>query len=850
MTLHDLSKRAAVGLLLAVSMLTSRAAEQPTPSATPPTDLIVPPGFRVELLRSARPGEGSWVCLAIDNKRRLIISPQELPLQKPGEKTVSGGLLRATLGPDGNIARLDAIAQPVGAAMGLLYAFDSLYVNGTGPEGTGLYRLRDTDGDDHFDETRLLKRFEGAFRDPAVGEHGPHGLVLGPDQMLYVINGNEVKPPAGYRPESPYRNFAEDQLLPPQLWPASYGWANGPPPAGSVLRTDRDGRQWTLVAGGLRNAYDLAFNRDGELFTFDSDMDWDDGAPWYRPTRINHLVSGGEYGWRKGTGKWPAYYPDSLPSNLDLGRSSPTGIKFGSGTNFPPRFRRALFLCDWAFGTIYAATLTPSGATYKASAEPFITGRPLNVTDLEFAADGAMYFITGGRGTQSGLYRITYHGDRSRDPVAWELEHQNGLKSRQLRRQLESFHERPEPRAIEFLWPHLDSDDRWIRHAARVALEAQPVTQWRDRALAEPRPRASIVALLALARLGPSSVQPELLASLGRLKGADLAEEQNLDALRVLELTCIRHGRPDADATAAIIRRLDAVYPTPSTRINRELCQLLVFLDAPSVVAKTLPLLASAPTQEDQMHFAFCLRNVRSGWTPDQRQTYFAWFPRIAKTYRGSNKFLGFLADTRADAARNLPDQERAALKTLLETDLAAEVTAPAVTRPFVKDWKMAELIPALSEVSHGRSFARGREAFLSAQCVSCHRFGNEGGAVGPDLSAVAGRFSRHDLLEAILLPSKVVSDQFQNSTLVLKNGDELTGRILAETTETLTLAPNPLTRERRDIPKRDVVRREISRLSPMPEGLVNTLSRSELLDLLAYLESGGRPDYPAFRAQ
>ncbi len=64
---------------------------------------------------------------------------------------------------------------------------------------------------------------------------------------------------------------------------------------------------------GYRNQYDIALNEDGELFTYDADMEWDFGSPWYRPTRVCHATSGSEFGWRSGTGKWPAYYEDSLP---------------------------------------------------------------------------------------------------------------------------------------------------------------------------------------------------------------------------------------------------------------------------------------------------------------------------------------------------------------------------------------------------------------------------------------------------------------------------------------------------------------------------------------------------------
>ena len=93
-----------------------------------------------------------------------------------------------------------------------------------------------------------------------------------------------------------------------------------------------------LVAGGLRNPYDLAFNRDGELFIHDADMESDEGTTWYRPTRLCHVIPGGEYGWRSGWSKWPDYYVDSLPAALDTGRGSPAGIVAYNHFMFPARY--------------------------------------------------------------------------------------------------------------------------------------------------------------------------------------------------------------------------------------------------------------------------------------------------------------------------------------------------------------------------------------------------------------------------------------------------------------------------------------------------------------------------------
>ena len=265
-----------------------------------------------------------------------------------------------------------------------------------------------TDSLDRYDSPKLIKNIVDA-----AGEHGSHAVVLGPDKHLYIVSGNFTKVPKDISPESPHKHYAEDQLLPRAN--DGNGFGNGvQPPGGFYLRTDKDGKKWELFAAGTRNTYDFAFNKDGEIFAFDSDMEWDWGTPWYRPIRIYHVVSGGDYGFREGTGKWPKYYPDSLPSAVDIGVGSPTGLKFGTDSKFPDKYKQALYALDWTYGRIFAVHFTPKGASYDATFEPFLHAKPLNVTDIEFGKDGAMYFITGGRGIQSGLYRVSYDGPKQR----------------------------------------------------------------------------------------------------------------------------------------------------------------------------------------------------------------------------------------------------------------------------------------------------------------------------------------------------------------------------------------------------------------------------------------------------
>jgi putative heme-binding domain-containing protein len=175
---------------------------------------------------------------------------------------------------------------------------------------------------------------------------------------------------------------------------------------------------------------------------------------------------------------------------------------------------------------------------------------------------------------------------------------------------------------------------------------------------------------------------------------------------------------------------------------------------------------------------------------------------------------------------------------------IAEKINAVASTIPehkFVKSWTMQDIQPDLDDVRHGRSFSKGRDAFAAAQCAQCHRFGNAGGSIGPELTAVSSRLTSRDILESILEPSKVVSEQYQNTTFILKSGDDVTGRVVDENSDRLTVITDPRQQTKVEVRKADIQTRRASKLSPMPEGLANVLTKQEILDLIAYLQSAGK---------
>jgi putative heme-binding domain-containing protein len=816
--------------------------------ATSAESIHVEPGFKVQLLHSAAPTEGSWIAMTIDAQGRLIVSPQE-----------KGKLLRLSLAK-GRLSKIERLDAPVGSAMGLLYADGCLFLDGDGPKGWGIYRLRARGGG--LAAPEFLRPMSTG------GEHGSHAIVLGPDHKLYIVCGNFTKVPPDSLPSSPRRNFADDQLLPWADDGNGFG-AGLHVPGGFVMRMDEDGRNCEFFAAGTRNTYDIAFSAEGELFGFDSDMEWDWGTAWYRPTRVNHWVAGGDYGFREGSGKFPEYFQDTLPATVNVGIGSPTGVMFGTRSKFPKFYRDACFMEDWSYGRIFAVHFTPDGATYDATVETVLRGMPLNLTALEFGLDGALYFITGGRGTESGLYRLTYSGPRLQEPrpsAAETAAEEQARAARRLRHDLERLDGTRDPRIVEAVWSSLGSDDRWIRYAARLALESQEAAWWKDRALAETDTEAGLTALLALARRGGQETQRDLLLALEKFPLSGLSQEQELLKLRVIEVSFCRQGPPAADLAQLAVAKLDPLYPAASEEVNRELCQLLLYLQAPDAVAKTMALLDKAPTQEEQTYYVMRLRNITHGWTLDLRKDYLGWFDKkrdhighppeilqyfkdVERDYSDGASFPPFLENCRKEAIATLSADEREALAAFLPKETKA-APAPAPERKFVKNWRMTDLLPDLAKAKSGRSFEQGEASYTQAQCILCHRFGSSGGSVGPELAAVSSRLATRDILESILEPSKVVSEQYQNIVLTLNDGDVVAGRLLEANDQKLVLMTDPIHPNKVEFRAADAVSRRPSKISPMPECLVNSFTEEEIWDLIAYMESGGKKTNAAFKKQ
>jgi len=805
-----------LSMLCFLIMAASTAIAQET---EPSLNISLRDGFDVQLIRTAQEGEDSWISMTFDDQGRVLLG-----LDK-------AGVGRITYSSGDGTSTFERLNDSLKHCRGVLYAHDSLYVSAT--NSNGFYRLRDTNGDGQFDDQQLL--FEMDYR--SRYGHGSNQIVLGPDDMIYLVVGNDVSFPADWKKSSPYRGGMNDKLL-------TYEFNAGQDDrVGYILRLDPNGGTREIMAGGFRNQVDMAFNKLGEMFTYDADMEWDAGLPWYRPTRLNHVISGGEYGWRWGTMKWPVYYQDSLPSTLDTGYGSPTGIVFGYQSNFPERYKNAPYMADWQNGRIYLVDLIPEGSTYRAEYDTFLQGGPLNVCDMTFGPDGALYFITGGRGSKSGLYRVSWTGDVPAPPLPDAIQNftddhlQVTTLLRLIRRQLEAFHTKQSPVAVDAVWHHIASEDRWLRFSARVALENQDVATWRDRALNEATPLGSMTALMALSRVGNTHDQPEILNSLARQQLKELSAETLLGFLRVYALTFIRQGRPNPSVQQEVATRLGAIFPHEDPRVNAELAELLVFLDSPSSLEKTLHLLSSSPTQEEQIHYAMTLTHVSDGWSIEQRKQVLDWL-QAARRFPGGKLVDQAVQNLILAYRAALSPHEQAELKTeLAKLDQPLDEVTPSESLPIVRQWEMRDLRADVQKTGT-RDLKRGLAALTKANCLKCHQMHNLGGRIGPDLSRVGSRFDSRALLESILEPSKVIDEKYRQTSYALKSGKVVTGRPVGVNAKQLVIEIDPVTGTTQTIDRAEIEDSVISTTSPMPRGLVNVLTRDEILDLIAYLRA------------
>jgi putative heme-binding domain-containing protein len=502
----------------------------------------ITPEFHVEWV--VDPAEtGSLISMTFDEFGQVIASRENGPL-----------VIIRDADRDGLVDTVSTWCDKLKNCQGLLSVSGQVFAVGDGPQGAALYRLSDDDHKGQVDRVEAVLKFKGE-----MGEHGPHALTLGPDGLLYMLLGNFSQIERPFERTSPYHDFYEGDLVTPRYEDAGGHAVGIKAPGGTIIRTDTAGSAVEAFAGGMQNPYDLAFNHEGQLFTCDSDMEWDSGMPWYRPTRLNHVSAGAEFGWRSGWSKWPNYFLDSLPPAMEMGRGSPAGMVAYDHYMYPVRYHNVLFVCDWSRGRILAVRTRPHGATYKATAEVFLEGQPLNATDIAVGPDGWLYFCTGGRGTEGGVYRVVWEGKVPPDVI----KRGKGLAAAIDQPQLESAWARQQ---IALVKQQLGS--QWARELTEFVQNQKNSPQQRARALDllqlfGPSPESSLLIVASRA------TSPVLRAKAAYLMGIhfdkntqarllELVDDKDLAVVRAAAEALVRSGEaPPVDALVPLLASSD-----------------------------------------------------------------------------------------------------------------------------------------------------------------------------------------------------------------------------------------------------------------------------------------------------
>ena len=807
-----------------------------------------------------------------DDKGRLYASDQY------------GNIYRITLPAEGGklgVRNIEKLDLTIGQAQGLLWHNGDLFalVNSNEKRDilihSGFYKITDTSGDGEFDNVDLLRSFDGN------GEHGPHNIVLAPDgESMYLVLGNHTDIPEDLESTVP-KVWDEDNLMPVIKDPS--GHANDrTAPGGWAVQTDFEGKEWKIVSVGMRNTYDIAFNPDGELFGFDSDMEYDMGMPWYRPIRLCHLTSGSDLGWRTGTGKFRAEYPDNLPGIGNLGQGSPTGLLEGAGLKFPEKYQKGLFLFDWSYGTMYFAELQPKGSSYRSEISEFLSGVPLPLTNGIAGDDGAMYFLTGGRRLESGLYRVTYTGAEASDLVDL-TESNNGKEDRQLRKQLEALHHSNGKDQIDFIISNLDHEDRFIRYAARIAMEHQDYKLWNGAVNKNNSVGKKVALALSVARHGNDATRQQCLNGLLDIDFDKLTESEKIDVIRAIDLSILRMDKDVAFGTSKKIKdKFLPNYLKGSDIINKEVCDLLSYFQVGEIVAPTIErmlndtitadlksiylsgdvskrseqygldverMLANMPNQQN-INYAKSLTVMNAGWTPELREQYFTWYNRALQK-SGGKMYSNFIRTIQSRALANVPKADQDYYEALSGEAMAnISESKKKVKQPEGpgQNWTVQEVNAAYEKHKGNVSFANGKDYFTATLCATCHSIKGAGGNTGPELTQIATRFSIADLAGSIVDPSETISDRYQNTTWHLNNGDVVTGRLLEETERDIEVSTNAFSPDlTTKFRKSKIEKEELSPYSSMPPGLLNRLNGQELSDLMAYMLSGGEANHEIY---
>jgi putative heme-binding domain-containing protein len=179
--------------------------------------------------------------------------------------------------------------------------------------------------------------------------------------------------------------------------------------------------------------------------------------------------------------------------------------------------------------------------------------------------------------------------------------------------------------------------------------------------------------------------------------------------------------------------------------------------------------------------------------------------------------------------------------------DLPIQDELLALNRPRT-EWKIADLEGELAHLGQDRSFARGKHLFEVANCAACHKMHGAGYEIGPELSTLDAKIQPREILESLIEPSLKIADKYRSHTFLMNDGRIVTGMIVTSNDDAVRVIENPLAaKEPVSLARKDIEEQVPIAVSIMPKGLLEKLTRDEILDLLTYLVARGKENSPLY---
>ncbi|NQZ58570.1 MAG: DUF1080 domain-containing protein, partial [Lentisphaeraceae bacterium] len=220
-------------------------------------------------------------------------------------------------------------------------------------------------------------------------------------------------------------------------------------------------------------------------------------------------------------------------------------------------------------------------------------------------------------------------------------------------------------------------------------------------------------------------------------------------------------------------------------------------------------------------------------------------------TWQGGNSFPIFIEHTRKEALANVKAAALRKKYNTISSKSLKKLRAVIAPKGPGRVWTVRSAVKTVENKLSQRNFKSGENLFHAAACASCHRFAGQGSGIGPDLTGSANRYSLKDMMENIITPSKVISDQYGSTHFTMKDGSVVIGRKGTEENGMMHLMTNPFSPDSTvEIKLADVAKEKEWTVSPMPPGLINSLNADELSDLIAYIFSAGNKSHKYFSAE